>query len=295
MRYTGLLLAILIMTSVAAPAAAQGLDAGGVEDSLSPLVALIEGVTRIGWTLTQLFVGMDDASIAYFTYELGFREDEVTMNVNDTYTNDPQTCLIGSFRINDDDDLVCKSTDGDDVAVGKSDNVNVTLSDVEDYNEDGVKDLPEAFRYLDRNNYGDLKVSDGAKGQVMLFALIIPLGIMGFLLEDFFASTGMLRGVTVHVVSFGIALIAARSGVYTALLTMISSIFGAGGFFLSMLSIYLILAIIMWFYGGVLRSKAIAESQDVVAEAVVSGFAADMQRGLLARDVAEQRANKKKE
>ena len=99
---------------------------------------------------------------------------------------------------------------------------------------------------------------------------------------------------TAQVLSIGIALIAARSGVYTALLSMISDIFGAGGFFMSMLSIYLILAVLMWFYGGVLRGKKIAESEKKVADAVTQGFAADLTRGLMSKQAAEEISKQKK-
>lgn len=293
MRHEGLLMAILILTSVAVPAAAQGLDAGGVEESLNPLVSLVEGVTRVGWTITKMMVGMDDASIAYFTHQLGFRKDEVTMNVTDSADGDEEECPIGSFTTNANNELVCTSLAGAQVVVGTGQGSPIVLTNVQDYNDDGETDLIDGFRHLIRNGYGELNVANGAKGQVMLFALIIPLGIMAFLLFDFFSSTGMLRQTTSQVISLGIALIAARSGVYTALLTMISDIFGAGGFFLSMLSIYLILAVIMWFYGGILRSKAIAESEEEVADAVVGAFAADIRRGIAMKDAAKSRTDKK--
>jgi hypothetical protein len=296
MRYTGLLLAFLVMFSAAAPAAAQGLTGERIEESLNPLVALIEGITRIGWTLTRMFVGMDEASMAYFAYELGFRGDEVYVHGINTTTASEQDCSVGSFDI----DTGTGQVTAECVADATAENpgwttmtMTFTAADIDDADGDGnAETFSDLFRYISDQQH-PIEVSNSAKGQVMLFAIIIPLGILFFLLYDFFSSTGMLRSVTSAVVSLGIALIAARSGVYTALLGMISDLFGAGGFFLSMLSIYLILAILLWFYGGIRRSKKIAESEDEVADAVVKGFASDLGRGLMQKETAKELAKKK--
>ncbi|MBR9680634.1 MAG: hypothetical protein GOU98_02300 [Candidatus Altiarchaeota archaeon] len=302
MRYTGLLLAGLLVFSLVAPVAAQGLDADQVANSLSPLKALVEGVTRIGWDLTQLFVGMDDASIAVFSYELGFRKGQVYVNVTaadavaglGTY----QDCIVSSFILDEtSDSLECKKVSDSSrlyVTLGET-TTAVTGTLIGDYNQDGnEKQLDDAFGYIVDSGFGSVVVENSAKGQIMLFALIIPLGMLFFLLNDFFISTGLLRKATAGVLSLGVALISARSGVYTALLGMISDIFGAGGFFLSMLSIYLILAVLMWFYGGVLKSKAIAEKDEEVADAVVDAFTADLRRGVTMKETAKALAKNDK-
>lgn len=295
MRYGGLLLALLVMFAAVAPVAAQGLTGERIESSLNPLVALIEGIMRIGWTLTRMFVGMDEASMAFFAYELGFRGNEVY--VDDIFSTGDRDCSIGSFEIDLDNNQVtasCREDAMDDDEPWAQDVVLMQMTNVEDADGDGTANTTaDVFHYISYDLQKDMTVSNSAKGQVMLFAVIIPLGMLTFLLFDFFSSTGMLRRATSIMVSLGIALIAARSGVYVSLLRMISDLFGAGGFFLSMLSIYLILAILLWFYGGIRRAKKIAESEKEVADAVVKGFAADMERGLLATDVAKQRAKGK--
>ncbi|MBR9689502.1 MAG: hypothetical protein GOV01_01220 [Candidatus Altiarchaeota archaeon] len=308
MRYTGLLLALLIMTSVVAvPAAAQGLTADRIEGSLNPLVALIEGVTRIGWTTTQLFIGMDEASIAFFAYQLGFRGEEVyveklSVTVDNGITYNDRDCSVGSFAEEIVDGVItgkitatCTDDATEKDAVWFESNTTLDSTIIGDSNDDGSENMADIFDYISNTKQLDITVSNGAKGQIMLFALLIPLGMLWFLLTDFFASTGMLRMRTAQVLSIGIALIAARSGVYTALLSLISDIFGAGGFFMSMLSIYLILAVLLWFYGGVLRGKKIAESEKKVADAVTQGFAADLTRGLMSKQAAEELAKQKKE
>ena len=291
MKYEGLLLALLVIASTTIPATAQGLD---FETALDPIVGLIKGTINIGWTLTGMLVGMDETSIAFFTHQLGFRDDEVNLTAltaEDTYTN----CSISSYEFDDNDVLTCtNAADNTKVTVKALDGTtDLTLSEVGDFNDDGSESLDDVFGYMIRTENSEVHVSDGAKGQVMLFALILPLGMMWFLIMDFLTSTGILRRATSMIVSLGISLIAARSGVYTGLLSMISSIFGAGGFFLSMLSIYLILAIMLWFYGGIRRSKAIAEQEDIVADAVVTGFASDLTRGMMQKDIAKARAEKK--
>jgi|GEM_PF-3314507 len=312
MRYEGLLLAVLMVSAMVAPAAAQGLTGERIEKSLNPLVALIQGVTRIGWTLTKLFVGMDEASMAYFAYELGFRRDEVYVDDLDVYTDLTMTstttkdCSVGSFAEYDiggpyDGVIHARCTDNaNEEEVDPKDmvwtdyNTTLNMNNINDANEDGRKDLADVFHYISYGLSKNVEVSNSAKGQIMLFALLIPLGMLTFMLYDFFLSTGILHRGTSTIISLGIALIAARSGVYTALLRMISDIFGAGGFFLSMLSIYLILAILFWFYGGILRSKAIAEKEEMVANAVVAGFAADLSRGLLQKQTAKKMAEEEK-
>lgn len=292
MKYIGLLLALLVIVSATIPAAAQGLD---FEKPLSPILGLIKGVINIGWTLTGLVIGMDETNIAFFTHQLGFRDDEVNLTAlteANTYVN----CSISSYEIDEDSDVVkctnAASNTGVTVkALGGDD--ELTLTEVGDFNDDGSESLDDVFGYMIRTTNSRVYVSDGAKGQVMLFALLLPLGMMWFLIMDFLTSTGILRRATSMIVSLSISLIAARSGVYTGLLSMISSIFGAGGFFLSMLSIYLILAILLWFYGGIRRSKAIAEQEDIVADAVVTGFASDLTRGMMQKDLAKARAEKK--
>ncbi len=304
MKYKAIVFATFLIAAFLAPVMAQGLDAAGVQSSLSPLTALIEGIMRVGWDLTQMFIGKDDASIAYFTHQLGFRKDEVTMNVT-AITYEEQTpsdyiCAIGSFTTVEldetpsdlSDDLFVTSiqctdiTSKNKVFVYGSNSV-ILFSDITDSDKNNKIDLIDVFEYMINNEYGELTVTNNAKGQVMLFALLLPLGMLWFILQDFLMSTGLLRGITVKLVSLGIALLAARSGAYTGLLSMISSLFGSGGFFMSMLSIYLLIAIIMWFYGGVLRSKAIAEKSEDVAEAVVAGFTADLRRGMISKDAAK--------
>ena len=297
MKRTGLLAALMV--ALAIPAAAQGITASGFENTLSPITELIKGTVNIGWGLTQLLVGMDETSVAYFTYQLGFRGNDVAIqNILET-SDDKANCSIGSFAV-DGTTVTCSEIDDEGEVVG-----TITLAssgttaldledDVADYNGDGnAAQLDDLFEFLIDSQGASVAVNDSAKGQVMLFALILPLGMMWFILMDFLYSTGILRRATSMVVALGIALIAARSGVYTGLLSMISSIFGAGGFFLSMLSIYLILAVLLWFYGGIRRSKKIAESEDIVASAVVSGFARDLERGMMQKQAAKELAKKK--
>lgn len=294
MKYTGVLLASLLVFSMAiASAAAQGLDAEQVAGSLSPLKALIEGVTRLSWDMTKLFVGMDESSIAYFAYELGFRGDEVYLNdiSTDAGTRD---CSVGSIRNNETTGKITASCTPNADTTEVSDpafttvTLSTTLDQVDDADGDNVEGTTaDIFHYYTRNLDKRVMVSNGAKGQIMLFALIIPLGMLFFLLNDFFISTGLLRTATAGVLSLGVSLLAARSGVYTALLGMVSDIFGAGGFFLSMLSIYLTLAVLMWFYGGILKSKAIAEKDQEVADAVVDAFTADIRRGTAMKEAAK--------
>ena len=304
MKYKALVFATLLIATFLMPVMAQGLDAAGVQSSLSPLTALIEGVMRVGWDLTQMFIGKDDASIAYFTYQLGFRKDEVVMVVEGTTDESAHVsinCSMGSFKkkmttqqtTTQYESIACTATSNGIENFVFAGTAPLKVSNIEDYDENNEIDLIDVFEYIINNEYGDLIVTNGAKGQVMLFALLLPLGMLWFILQDFLASTGILRGVTVKLVSLGIALLAARSGVYTGLLSMISSIFGTGGFFMSMLSIYLIIAIILWFYGGVLKSKAIAEETETVANAVTSAFAEDLKRGLMMSDAAKTRADAK--
>ena len=307
MKYKAIVFATLLIATFLAPVMAQGLDAAGVQSSLNPLQALIEGVMRVGWDLTQMFIGKDDASIAFFTHQLGFRKDEVVMNITGSSSAEVATgstesiaCAIGSFIDSETGvtasittsymSLNCTNIDGLEKYYVLAGSTPLNFADIPDSDKNNKIDLIDVFEYMINNEYGELTVTNNAKGQVMLFALIIPLGILWFILQDFLMSTGILRGITVKLVSLGIALLAARSGVYTGLLSMISSLFGSGGFFMSMLSIYFLIAIILWFYGGVLRSKKIAEKADVVAEAVTSGFAADLKRGLMSQQAAKQLA-----
>ena len=304
MKYKAIVFATLLTAMFLTPAMAQGLDALGVQSSLNPLKALLEGVMRIGWDLSQLFIGKDDASIAYFTHQLGFRKDEVTMNVtgvaNKSTTSSSNVCAIGSFitaKYNDNTNPNFEAIQCTDIGTLKnkifvigSGSVPFKFSDIEDADNNNNIDLIDVFDYMINNEYGELTITNSAKGQVMLFALILPLGMLWFILQDFLATTGILRGVTVKLVSLGIALLAARSGVYTGLLSMISSLFGSGGFFMSMLSIYLLIAIILWFYGGVRKSHAIAEKTEEVANAVTSGFAYDLRRGLIGQQAAKDLA-----
>jgi len=298
MKYTELLLAGLLVFSFAAtPIAAQGLSADQVAGSLSPLKALVEGVTRLGWDMTQLFVGMDEASIAEFAYQLGFRGNEVYLDNVEISDNTKKDCSVGSFSDNG-NELNASCTDDASSAVKdplfETKTLAIKLTDINDANEDGTANTTaDIFYYYTRNQGVKVGVSNGAKGQIMLFALLIPLGMLFFLLNDFFISTGLLRKATAGVLSLGVSLLAARSGVYTALLGMISDIFGTGGFFLSMLSIYLILAVLMWFYGGVIKSKAIAEKDKEVADAVVDAFTADLRRGVTMKETAKAMAKNK--
>jgi len=350
--------------------------------AFGPFQALIKALVRVGWDLTKLFVGMDDAQIAYFTNQLGIREVSLE-NINgyivqgvkvayyDSSTSQcassTTTCKFTSFRVNSAgniecednngnvveicdqtgsdgsrvsassinikstdspfiivgalvgngyatltqstsaqkitcpissvyadeslDYIVCKATDGNLYAIGDSAGP-FTLSSIGDVNADNTIDEIDTFTYIANNYPESLHVPDNAKAQVMLFAILIPLAILTYILIDFFASTGLLRYKTSVIVSIGIALIAMRSGVYTGLLQMIGQLFGPGGFFLSMLSIYLLIAILLWFYGGVRKAKAIAEASEMVSSAVVEGFAYDLKRGLMGemakREVAKQ-------
>jgi hypothetical protein len=178
------------------------------------------------------------------------------------------------------------------VAVGGNDNQAITKTVVTDLNEDGEVDVVDAFQYLVRNEYGELNISKAVQGQVILFSLVIPMGMFIFLLSDFFFSTGILRTKTVWAVSAGISLLAARSGVYTGLLSLVSSVFGSGGFFLSMFSIYLVMAVLLWFYGGVLKSKKMAESTKEVSDAVLHGFQYDLMRGIAGEEMAKELTRK---
>ncbi len=282
-------LTVLFLLAASSVAFAQGVEESTYK-AFGPLEGLIKALVRMGWDLTELIIGKDDAEIAYFTTQLGFRD--VTFE-NTPTDGGEQDCLVSSFRIID-DRVVCRNTEGELYNVTDGTN-KLNVSNINDYDDSGNVDLADVFRYMTKNDFGTLNVPDSAKGQVMLFALLIPMGILTYLLIDFFASSGLLRYQTSAVVSLGIALLAVRSGVYPGLLSMISQIFGAGGFFLSMLSVYLIIAILLWFYGGIRKAKAIAEAEDKVRDAVVEGFSYDLLRGLVGKEAAGQLAGKKNE
>ena len=283
------LLAVVLLAAVAAvPATAQ--ETNQVEQSFGPLVSLTKGLINIGWEVLLITIGMDDAQVAFFTNQLGFRKN-VVLGLN------AGNCTIGSLRVTE-DNVTCQLESGgerisllfpDAVIAGKT----LTMSDFTDENGDGAVDTQEALKYLIQELNVDLVVRDSAKAQVMLFAFLIPFAMLLFLLIDFFLSTAMVRKGTATVLSGGIALIAARTGVYTGLLMTIGNAFGPHGFFLSLFSIYLLIAIALWFVGGIRKSHAIAEAQDEVARAAVQGFAYDLQKGLMGAELAEKIATEK--
>ncbi len=167
---------------------------------------------------------------------------------------------------------------------------------VYDVDEDGKFTKYDAFDYLLRSPDGDLLpeklvIDENSKGQVLLFAFLIPFAMLFFLFYDFLISTGLLRHITAMAMALGITLIAARTGVYVNLLLMVNNVFN--NFFVSMFSIYLMIAIVLWLYGGIRRSWAIAKAEEDVKEAVISGFQYDLLRGMISKEVAEKWANRK--
>ncbi|MBR9681840.1 MAG: hypothetical protein GOV00_03510 [Candidatus Altiarchaeota archaeon] len=311
MKISSLFLSFMIMAAML-PAFAQ-IDADSTGDAfekgMSPILGLIKGATNVGWKMMQFFVGKDDVSIAYFSYNLGFRDDEVYIEAvryqdpdNATEFNLRGNCSVGSLDLNAGDDFIainCYNTADDLVrAVNLTDgSVLLSLSEIGDYNEDGTPgQIDDVFKYISRDLGKEIIVADGAKGQIMLFAIMIPSLILFFIVFDFFMSTGMLRTLTANIISGGITLLALRSGAFIGLLNMISSVFGANGFFLSLFGIYLLFAILIWFYGGIKKSWMMTsdEATGKVVDAVVTGFTADMKRGRAAQDEAEQMAQQQK-
>ncbi|HDR53665.1 MAG TPA: hypothetical protein ENN60_03285 [archaeon] len=219
-------------------------------------------------------------------------------------TSNVYACSAGSFRFVDLDGTTstpdvltatCKVNEGDEDFAGSfilldDEGQPLTRTSLLAYdpNDDGEVGMDDAFKYFTEVMDKKIVVADGAKGQIMFFALAIPITILAMILIDFFASTGMLRMNTARILGIGIALITARAGVFNALLNIISSIFGAQGFFLSMLGIYLIFAVLLWFYGGIRKSWYSADkASEEVAKAVVEGFSYDLKRGLMGQEAVK--------
>jgi len=299
-KTAGIVLSLMFLVAML-PAFAQISEkstGAAFEKGMNPVIGILKGATNVVWKLMQFFIGKDDVSIAYFSYNLGFRDNEVYIE-DMTYQNPTDltvmdlkgNCSVGSLTIDKTDRHIMANC-GDVRDANLTDGTAQLIStEIGDYNEDGTPgQIDDIFRYIHKHLGRDIVVDDGAKGQIILFAILIPSLILFFIVADFFMSTGMLRTITAYLISGGITLIALRSGVFTGLLNMISSIFGANGFFLSLLGIYLLFAILIWFYGGIRKSWMLS-SEDAakqVSDAVVEGFTYDLRRGLMGKKVADQ-------
>ena len=306
-KYANLLLGFLLLTSVLQIGAfaqiSEDSTGDAFEKGMNPVIGILKGFTNVMWKLMQFFVGKDDVSIAYFSYNLGFRDDEVYIHDMEYYqdygTSEQEAkkgnCSVGGLDIRS-DPLTTRCGDERNATL-RDGSQPLTKALVGDYNEDDTSgQVDDVFRYINKEMGKDIEVADGAKGQIMIFAIGIPAVILFFVVADFFMSTGMLRSLTSNLISAGITLIALRSGVFTGLLNMISNIFGARGFFMSLLGIYLIFAVLIWFYGGIRKSWALASDKNVekVADAVVDGFTLDLRRGLKVKEAAEELDKNKK-
>ncbi|MBR9680113.1 MAG: hypothetical protein GOU99_03635 [Candidatus Altiarchaeota archaeon] len=295
MKYIPVAMAIvLLMTGVVAQA-----DASQIEESFNPLVNLLKGVTRVGWNLMEFFTGFDPVNEAFFAHQLGFQEDvlfqgEINTNV--------QNCRIGSIKIDNTAETVTCYEQGTTATVtilndATADPITMegktfpqVLADA-DADENGLLEVEEFFDYAINIAGWEVNVTDDAQGQILLFAFLVPFIMLMYIFWDFFSMTGMFRRNTSLILAVGTTLIAARSGVYVGLLQMIGNVFN--NFFISMLSIYLMIAVLFWFINGIVRGAVMTQKQEEVVDAVVQGFTSDMLRGIKVKQAAEELSKKK--